>query len=168
MTKLSSLMTYSKPLTQLLMSLPSGSWNRSSSLPNTALPPLNLDTDSRAILARWTADVIDTLLSTLDIKAKTLLRGRSPMAANLFLLNNLSEVEKRVRGDRMMANVVGSIGVAEREREGSKGGGGGSGGSGVTPGGTVFAMPKSFEKAKRAGLDGMNPLALATLCVWWG
>jgi len=164
MTKLSSLMTYSKPLTQLLMSLPSGSWNRSSSLPNTALPPLNLDTDSRAILARWTTDVIDTLLSTLDIKAKALLRGRSPMAANLFLLNNLSEVEKRVRGDRMMANVVGSIGVAEREREGSKRGSRGSSGSGVGTGGTVFAMPKSFEKAKRAGLDGMTPAA-TTLCV---
>jgi hypothetical protein len=86
------------------------------------------------------------------------------MAANLFLLNNLSEVEKRVRGDRMMANVVGSIGVAEREREGSKRGSRGSSGSGVGTGGTVFAMPKSFEKAKRAGLDGMTPAA-TTLCV---
>src|ERR1700721_1850557 len=60
MTRLSSLIQFSKPLTQLLMSLPSGSWNRSSSLPTSTLPPLNLDTDSRAILTRWTMDVIET------------------------------------------------------------------------------------------------------------
>ena len=60
MTKLTSLMQYSKPLTQLLQSLPSGSWNRSSSL-QTTLPPLNLDTDPRALIARWTMDVIEQL-----------------------------------------------------------------------------------------------------------
>jgi len=106
-------------------------------------------------------DVIDTLTAFLDTKAKTLLRGRSPMAANLFLLNNLSEVEKRVRSDRMMANVVGSIGIAEREREQSKRASRGSSGSGAGAAGnssTAFAMPKSFEKAKRAGLDGILPL----------
>lgn len=106
-------------------------------------------------------DVIDTLTSLLDTKAKAILRPRSPMAANLFVLNNLSEVEKRVRGDRMMANVVGSIGVAEREREQSKRGSRGSSGSGVgSTSSATFAMPKSFEKAKRAGLDGTAPSSL--------
>jgi len=85
------------------------------------------------------------------------------MAANLFILNNLSEVEKRVRGERLLANVVGSIGVAEREREGSKRGSRGSSGSSAGIGGNVFAMPKSFEKAKRAGLDGTTHHLF-----WWG
>ena len=74
------------------------------------------------------------------------------MAANLFMLNNLSEIEKRVRSDGILQNVIGSIGAAERERDtvGKRG----SRGSGSM---TLFNMPKSFEKAKRAGLDGETP-----------
>lgn len=135
------------------MSLPSGSWNRSNSLPQSTLPPLNLDTDSRAILARWAMDVIETLITVLESKSKTLLKPKSSLAASLFILNNLSEVEKRVRSDRMMQNVIGSIGAAEKERDANKRGSRGSTGS--NPAGSVFSMPKSFEKAKRAGLDGM-------------
>jgi hypothetical protein len=150
MIKLTSLMQYSKPLTQLLVSLPTGSWNRTNALAAT-LPPLNIDTDTRSILARWTMDVIDTLVNALESKSKTILRPKSAMAANLFILNNLSEIEKRVRSDRIMQNVVGTIGAAEKERNTSKRTSRGSSGSSTS---TLFSMPKAFEKAKRAGLDG--------------
>jgi len=154
MTRLASLIQYSRPLTQLLLSLPSGSWNRQDSLAISTLPPLNLDTDSRAILARWAMDVIDTLTSVLESKSKTLLRPKSSLAASLFILNNLSEVEKRIRADRMLQSVIGSISAAEKERDQTKRGSRTSTGS--NPAGTAFSMPKSFEKAKRAGLDGKN------------
>ena len=105
-------------------------------------------------------DVVETLITVLESKAKTLLRPKSSLAASLFILNNLSEIEKRVRGDRMMQNVIGSIGAAEKERDASKRGSRGSTGS--NPAVSVFSMPKSFEKAKRAGLDGMFcPLVVA-------
>ena len=140
------------------MSLPSGSWNRSSSSladPTVSLPLLNLngDTDSRALLARWAMDVIDTLVGVLEIKAKTLLRPKSPLAASLFILNNVSEIEKRVKGDRILQNVIGSLTAAEREKDAAKRGSRGSIGSNSSI--NIFAMPKSFEKTKRAGLDGM-------------
>jgi hypothetical protein len=155
MTKLTSLMQYSRPLTQLLQSLPSGSWNRSSSLQPTTLPPLNLDTDSRAVIARWTIGVIEQLTTLLETKSRSLLRPKSPMTANLFILNNLSEIEKRVRNDGILQNVIGSIGAAEKERDtvGKRG----SRGSGGINGMNIFSMPKSFDKAKRAGLDGETP-----------
>src|SRR5579859_1829853 len=156
MTRLANLVQYSKPLTQLLVSLPSGTWNRQTPLPTTTLPALStLDPDARAILARWTMDVIDTLTSVLETKSKTLLRPKSSLAASLFILNNLSEVEKRVRADRMLQNIIGSIGAAEKERDLSKRGSRSS--SGSNPAGSAFSMPKSFEKAKRAGLDGIPP-----------
>jgi hypothetical protein len=151
MTKLTNLMTFSKPLTQLLLSLPSSSWNLST---QPSLGPLPHEQDSLIVLGRWTVNVIDTLTTLLDAKARTLLRPRSTMAANLFILNNLSEVEKRVRKDSLMASVVGSIASAEREQEGP--GRRGSRGSSESGGGTVFSMPKAFEKAKRAGLDGTH------------
>jgi len=156
MTKLSGLMVYSKPLTQLLMSLPSGSWNRSNSLPTSTLPPLNLDVDSRVVLAHWTMDVVDTLVITLDNKSKSLLRPKSNLTHSLFILNNLSEIEKRVRQDRMLANVIGSIGAAEKERDmqSKRSSNRSSSGSGSGSVGQGFSMPKSFEKVKRAGLDG--------------
>ena len=88
------------------------------------------------------------------------------MAANLFMLNNLSEVERRVRGDSMMANVIGSIGAAEREREASKRASRGSSGSGAGMGSNAFAMPKSFDKAKRAGLDGKPLTHLLARWMW--
>jgi hypothetical protein len=154
MTRLTNLIQYSRPLTQLLVSLPSGTWNRQNSLPTSTLPPLNLDSDSRAVLARWTIDVLETLISVLESKSKTLLRPKSSLAASLFILNNLSEVEKRVRQDRMLQNVIGSIGVAEKERDASKRGSRSSTGS--NPAASAFSMPKSFERAKRAGLDGIN------------
>jgi len=155
MTKLTSLMQYSKPLTQLLQSLPSGSWNRSSSLPATTLPPLSLDTDPRAILARWTIDVIDQLTTLLETKSRSLLRPKSPMTAYLFILNNLSEIERRVRDDGILQNVIGSIGTAEKERDsvGRRGSRGSWGSNSMN----LFSMPKSFDKAKRAGLDGEAP-----------
>lgn len=154
MTKLTILVQYSKPLTQLLMSLPSGSWNRADSYTSAAtLPQLNFETDSRAILARWTMDVIDTLVSVLEAKAKTLLRPKSAMATNLFMLNNLSEIEKRVRSDRMISTIVGSISAAEKEKEAAKRSSRVSSGSSASLG--SFSMPKSFDKAKRAGLDGV-------------
>ena len=154
MTKLSGLMVYSKPLTQLLMSLPSGSWNRSNSLPTSTLPPLNLDVDSRVVLARWTMDVVDTLVITLENKSKSLLRPKSNLTHSLFILNNLSEIEKRVRQDRMLANVIGSIGAAEKERDmqNKRSSNRSSSGSGTGQG--TFSMPKNFEKVKRSGLDG--------------
>jgi Exo70 exocyst complex subunit len=99
-------------------------------------------------------DVIDALTSVLESKSKTLLRPKSSLAASLFILNNLSEVEKRVRADRMLQNVIGSIGAAEKERDQSKRGSRTSTGS--NPAASAFSMPKSFEKAKRAGLDGKN------------
>lgn len=155
MTKLTNLIQYSKPLTQLLQSLPSGSWNRSSSL-QTTLPPLDLDTDSRVILARWSIDVIEQLTTLLETKSRSLLRPKSPMAANLFMLNNLSEIEDRVRNDGMLQNVIGSIGAGEKGRDtvGKRG----SRGSGGINGLNIFSMPKSFGKAKRAGLDGKTLL----------
>jgi hypothetical protein len=154
MTKLTSLMQYSKSLTQLLQSFPSGNWNRSSSLPATTLPPLNLDNDSRAIIARWTLDVIEQLITILETKSRSLLRPKSSMAANLFILNNLSEIEKRIRKDAILQNVIGSIGAAEKERGFvGKRGSRDSGGNFTN----LFSMPKSFDKAKRAGLDGKAP-----------
>ena len=156
MTKLTNLMTYSKPLTQLLLSLPSSSWNQ-----QPALGPLPHEQDPRIVLGRWITDVIDTLTTLLDAKARALLRPRSSMASNLFLLNNLSEVEKRVRKSSLMTSVVGSISAAERERDGvGKRGSRGSSGSG---GVAVFTMPKAFEKAKRAGLDGTLNIVLLHL-----
>ena len=164
MTRLTNLIQYSRPLTQLLVSLPSGTWNRQTPLPTSTLPPLNLDTDSRVVLARWTMDVIETLISVLESKSKTLLRPRSSLAASLFLLNNLSEMEKRVRMDRMLQNVIGSIGAAEKERDASKRGSRSSTGSNPAAA-SAFSMPKTFEKAKRAGLDGNVPLLLICFCV---
>jgi hypothetical protein len=154
MTKITSLMQYSKPLIQLLQSLPSGSWNRSSSL-QTTLPPLSLDSDPRVILARWTLDIIEQLTTILETKSRSLLRPKSPMAANLFILNNLSEIETRVRNDGILQNVIGSIGAAERERDtiGKRG----SRGSGGINDMNLFSMPKSFNKTKRSGLDGEPP-----------
>jgi hypothetical protein len=151
MTKLTNLIQYSRSLTQLLISLPSSSWNLST---QPSLGPLPHEQDARTVLGRWMLDVIDTLTTILDQKSRALLRPR--IASNLFILNNLSEVEKRVRKSSLMASVLGSIAGAEKEREGAaKRGSRGSSGS---SGGTVFSMPKSFEKAKRAGLDGIPQL----------
>lgn len=101
-------------------------------------------------------DVIDTLISFLESKSRTLLRPKSAMAANLFILNNLSEIEKNVRQNSMMQNVIGSIGAAEKERDNlGKRASRSSVGSQLPT--SLFSMPKSFEKAKRAGLDGKSP-----------
>jgi len=101
-------------------------------------------------------DVIDQLASVLVTKSRSLLRPKSPMTANLFILNNLSEIEKRIRKDSMLQTVIGSIGATEKERDTvGKRGSRGSGENNNTM--NLFSMPKSFEKAKRAGLDGLTP-----------
>ena len=104
-------------------------------------------------------DVIEALVSVLETKSRSLLKPKSPIGANLFLLNNLSEIEKSVRKDQMLQNVIGSIGAAEKERDNiGKRTSRGSIMSNVPN--TSFSMPKTFEKAKRAGLDGRSPMCV--------
>jgi hypothetical protein len=152
MTRLSNLLQHSSALSELLMSLPSGSWNRST-IPGTPGSAVTVDVDSRTILARWTIDVLDTLIVVLDQKSKAILRPKSAMASHLFILNNLSEVEKRVRNDRTMQTVIGSVTSTEKEQ--AKRGSRLSSGSNALQ---MFSMPRSFEKVKRSGLDGQASL----------
>jgi Exo70 exocyst complex subunit len=111
---------------------------------------LDSEPDIRGTLARWTIEVIDTLVNIIETKSRAILRPKSSMAANLFILNNLSEIEKRARNDRALSSVVGSVGAAEKEK-GRRTSRGSSGSSSTA----LFSMPKSFEKAKKAGLDGL-------------
>jgi len=112
---------------------------------------VTVDADTRTVLARWTINVLDTLVAVLDQKSKSLLRSKSAMAAHLFVLNNLSEIEKRVRNDRTMQSIIGSVTAVEREQ--NKRGSRTSSGSNALQ---TFSMPRSFEKVKRSGLDGSS------------
>jgi Exo70 exocyst complex subunit C-terminal len=136
MTKLGSLVTFRQPVTALLLSLPSSSWNRAAGSDDPSL-----------VLSRWTTDVLSTLVTTLDTKSRSLLRPRSAFASNLFLLNNLSEAEKRVRADRTLQTVIGVLSATEKETK--------RGSMIEVAGQAGFVMPKAFEKVKRAGLDGI-------------
>jgi hypothetical protein len=103
------------------------------------------------VLARWVIAVLDTLSSVLKSKSRTFLRPKSVLAENLFILNNLSEAEHLVRGDKRMQGIISCVTSLERENKRSSRGSQGS----ANPVAATFSMPKTFEKAKRAGLDGL-------------
>ncbi|OAA44369.1 Exocyst complex protein EXO70 [Metarhizium rileyi] len=101
MQRLQAMVEFLRPISSIMISIGDGGW-RSHSGPAgrsaDAVPSLasfDIGADGRDIFGHYCIDTIDTLLSTLDQRAKVLLRSKS--VAGVFVANSVVTVERMIR-----------------------------------------------------------------------
>ncbi|KAF2817345.1 exocyst complex protein exo70 [Mytilinidion resinicola] len=105
MTKLQTMTGYLSPLSSIMTSLGDGGWSTSSaSTSSTSIPTIksfDVGADGRQLFAHYASDMLETLLSNLEIKSRTLLKGRG--LQGVFLSNNVAIVDRMIRSSELQA-----------------------------------------------------------------
>lgn len=101
MSSLSTLTAYSAPLASILTSLGDGNWKPSGSNSST---PLDVSPDSSIILSHFILDMVEALLSALDLRARTLLRTKATVG--VFLANCVCVVDRSIRGSSELSRYL--------------------------------------------------------------
>ena len=100
MTRLQNLVNYPHPLASIMTSLGDGNWG-SSRDPSTSTTSLHstksfdVGADGAQLLAHYVLDTIETLLSTLEAKARAMLKSKALLG--VFMANNVAVVDRMVR-----------------------------------------------------------------------
>lgn len=103
MTRLQLMTSYLPPVCSLLRSLGDGGWaapnaNASSaSIPN--VKSFDVGADGKQLFSHYAADTIENLLSSLESRAKNVLRGRS--LQGVFIANNICVIERMIRNSEL-------------------------------------------------------------------
>ncbi|KAL8853871.1 MAG: hypothetical protein Q9221_001342 [Calogaya cf. arnoldii] len=101
MTRMQTLTTYPQSLASVMAPLGDGNWQSVASIhstSSTSLPSLksfDVGADSSQLLAHYIMDTIETLLTSLDAKARMLLKSKS--VAGVFIANNVALIDRMIR-----------------------------------------------------------------------
>lgn len=99
MTRLQTMILYPQPLSSLLTALGDGNWfspsvAASSSVSISSGQSFDVGADGRQLLAHYVSDTIETLLQSLDSKARVLLKSKSILG--IFLANNVAVINRMI------------------------------------------------------------------------
>ena len=107
MTRLQFMTRYPQALGSIMASLGDGNWtsptsaanNSSASVPS--LKSFDVGADGNQLLAHYILDTLETLLSSLDSKARTVFKSRSTLG--VFLANNVAVTDRMIRSSDLSA-----------------------------------------------------------------
>lgn len=114
MTRLQTMTLYPQSLSSILASLGDGNWNSGSSGgagSSTSLPSMksfDVGVDGNQLLAHYILDTMETLLSSLEAKARMLLKGKS--VVGVFMANNVALIDRMIRSSDL-SSVLSSAGA---------------------------------------------------------
>jgi exocyst complex protein 7 len=116
-TRLQTMVEFLRPITGIMISVGDGGWRATASSNNSSdqiptLSSFDVSADGKLIFAKYCIETIDTLLSTLEAKAKPLLRGRPVLG--VFLANNAIVVERMIRNSDLAPMLQGRIPSTEK------------------------------------------------------
>jgi exocyst complex protein 7 len=99
-TRLQTMVDFLRPLSSIMISIGDGGWKSTSQygVSSDQIPSLNsfeIGADGKQIFAHYCIDTIDTLLTSLEQKAKPLLKGKPTLG--VFLANNATVIERMIR-----------------------------------------------------------------------
>ena len=99
MTRLQLMTSYLSPLSSIMRSLGDGGWNSTAGgvTPGSTLNLKSFDVgaDGKKLFAHYCTDTIEALLSSLESKARTLLKGKS--LQGVFMADNIAVIERMIR-----------------------------------------------------------------------
>lgn len=100
MTRLQTMVDFLRPISSIMISLGDGNWKNVNPTKDSSdtVPSLNsfdIGADGKQLFAHYSTDTIDTLMTSLDQKARAQLKGKS--ALGVFLSNNIAVVDRMIR-----------------------------------------------------------------------
>ncbi|KAL0944182.1 exocyst complex protein Exo70 [Colletotrichum truncatum] len=101
MQRLQTMVEFLRPISSIMFSLGDGGWKSNTAVDGRstdAIPSLasfDIGADGKEIFAHYCTDTVDMLLSSLDQKAKMVLKGRAVIG--VFLANSVVIVERMIR-----------------------------------------------------------------------
>jgi exocyst complex protein 7 len=119
--RLQAMVEFLRPISSIMISLGDGGWKSASGSAgrsNEAIPSLasfDVTADGRDIFTHYCLDTIDALLSSLDQKAKVLLRGKS--VTGVFLANSVVTIERMIRDSDLGPLLQSRLEVLEQWRK---------------------------------------------------
>ncbi|KAI4601103.1 exocyst complex component exo70 [Pestalotiopsis sp. 9143b] len=123
MQRLQTMVEFLRPVSNVMISLGDGGWkstaaaNRSTDV-IPSLASFDVGADGKEIFAHYCTDTIDVLLSSLDVKVKTLLKGKS--VQGVFLANCVTIVQRMIMESGLAPLLDGKLGVLETWRKKAK------------------------------------------------
>lgn len=114
MARLQALTLYQRPLASILASIGDGNWNPgsvSATGSSTSLPSLksfDVGADWSQLLAHYIMNTMETLLTTLESKARALLKSKS--IVGVFMCNNVAIMDRMIRSSDL-SSVLSSAGA---------------------------------------------------------
>ena len=118
MTRLQTLTLYPQPLSSILTSLGDGNWsstpgtnNSSSSL--TTAKSFDVGADGNQLLSRYISESIEHLLSSLDSKARILLRSKAVFG--VFIANNVAIIDRMIRSSEIQPLLISTNSLGKLE-----------------------------------------------------
>lgn len=117
MNRLQTLTCYPKSLASILASLGDGNWTSGSAGiagSSTSLPSLksfDVGADGSQLLAHYIIDMMETLLTTLEAKARSMMKSKS--LHGVFMANNVAVMDRMIRSSDLV-DVLSSAGAPAR------------------------------------------------------
>ena len=106
MVRLQTMVNFLRPISSIMISLGDGGWKTSASsvVSTDQIPSLNsfdITADGNQIFAHYCLDTIDTLLGSLDQRAKPLLRAKQTLG--VFIANNAVIIDRMIRSSDLQS-----------------------------------------------------------------
>jgi exocyst complex component 7 len=120
MTRLQTMVDFLRPISTIMISLGDGNWKSVNTFKDSsdAVPSLksfDVGADGKQLFAHYSTDTIDALLSSLEQKARLLLKGKS--VTGVFLANNIIAVERMIRNSDLQPLLASRISVIDSWRK---------------------------------------------------
>ena len=123
MKRLQTMIDFLRPISNIMISLGDGGWKSgASSSSNTdtipSLASFDIGADGKEIFAHYCTDTIDTLMTSLDQKARMLLKGKSVLG--VFIANCVTILERMIRDSDLKSLLEGRLSGLEGWRKKAK------------------------------------------------
>jgi len=120
MTRLQTMVDFLRPISSIMISLGDGNWKsmnaaKDSSDTVPSLKSFDVGADGKELFAHYSTDTIDALLTSLDQKARVVLKGKSVLGA--FLSNNVAVIERMTRDSELSPLLASRMSIIDTWRK---------------------------------------------------
>lgn len=122
MQRLQTMVEFLRPISSIMFSLGDGGWKSNAAADGRsteAIPSLasfDIGADGKEIFAHYCADTVDMLMSSLDQKAKMVLKGGRAVIG-VFLANSIVIIERMIRDSDLAPLLEGRMGMLDQWRK---------------------------------------------------
>ncbi|TVY18580.1 Exocyst complex protein exo70 [Lachnellula arida] len=120
MTRLQTMVDFLRPISSIMISIGDGGWKSAPTSSNSTdqiptLKSFDVGADGEQIFAHYSVDTIDTLLTSLEARAKPVLKGKPTLG--VFIANNATVIERSIRNSVLQRLLQSRMGDVDKWRK---------------------------------------------------